>query len=223
MKSARTVFLAAFRRGCILGVLLLSAPSPSSAQSSVTGACRSGDLPAQLQRWLQRLARHDTNEYLRLLELQKTDPRAFRGEIRSRIDMLRLRRALQSFPRLLAEYDRLSPPEKRRLVQEIFRPAFARRRCHPPRRARERPAPFTPEIRRLAREYHRCEDEEERNLIQARLRTLLARRLDRIEQRHVRRTEGLREELERLENELRFRAAHRADIIEQQLRLLLEE
>lgn len=223
MKSASTTFVTAVLQRCILGMLLVTILSPARAQTPAADDLGRADLPPQLQRWLQRLSRRNTNEYLRLLELRKTDPRAFRREIRRRIDISRLRRALQSFPALLAEYDRLSPSEKSRLVEEIFRPPFSARRRRLARRAHELRAPFTSEIRRLAQEYRRCEDERERSLIEARLRDLLDQRLDRIEQQHLRRIESLREELERLEGELRFRAVHRDEIIEQQLRFLLEE
>ena len=75
----------------------------------------------------------------------------------------------------------------------------------------------------LVAAYRSSADPEEKERLRRRIRQRLAEKFDETIGRHARRLERLRSQLEEVEAELRFRTAHRDDIIDHQLDLLLGE
>jgi len=199
--------------------LALAGP-PLMAQGPAPGrpGMEATNLPPHLARWLQRLARRDTNEYGRLMALWHTNPRAFRRELRIRVDKARLRRALRPYPALRRAYEKLPPDRQDALVEELFCPPFPH-----PRSGGGRLRLADARIRRLVAAYRSSADPEEKERLRRRIRQRLAEKFDETIGRHARRLERLRSQLEEVEAELRFRTAHRDDIIDHQLDLLLGE
>ncbi len=160
-----------------------------------------------LERWMASLKEEDPDEYERLENIRRTDPLAFREEIRERVREMRLFQRLRRQHPELHEFLREQPRNERRHMMRYLRgmhddPNEAVSPRH--RRSADEPEIKSVEsdIRRMVRDYRMEEDPGRRDMIRNGLKDEIERLYDIREAQQLERIKAMEERLDQLKQDL---------------------
>lgn len=193
-----------------------------------------GGLPPT-ERWMERMRRHNPEEYQHMEQLRKENPAAFRGMLRDRVDTKRVDAVMREYPPLNNAYQSLPPDKRARFIEKLYDrphgppggPDFSLTKRARPARDDEKNASeieqIDAEIMALGELFRNESDSEKKKDIKENLDAKLHEMADAMDRHRAEKIVQMEKRLEDLKQSLSERQKNREDILSRHLEKLTGE